>query len=124
MEHRSPRKYGKQQEESKIAGVVVPFLKERGWHVERLPMGLLQSGLPDYYISHSNFGMKFLELKTYKGNFTEAQLRKFPILHNNGTLIYIMRGVEDYDLLFGPPNWMNFIPCGTSVLKTLRQPKR
>ncbi len=90
---------------------VIRFLRTRGWHVERLVGFAWQYGLPDLLAVHPKFGLRFIEVKNPdEYTFTRAQRIKFPILDSFGMGIWIITGAtdEEYDKLFGSPNWRDY----------------
>lgn len=89
----------------------IKYLKARGWNVERVVGNLLQSGFPDIYIMHPRYGQRWIDLKNKKDyEFTSAQKWKWPIWEAHGTGIWIITGWtdEEYNKLFGPPNWRDY----------------
>ncbi len=91
---------------------VVAFLRQRGWHVERLIGVALQSGLPDLFACHPKFGIRFIELKNEDHyGFTKAQKWKFPVLMQYGLGIWILTAAneEQYDRLFKEPNLWDYL---------------
>lgn len=91
--------------EKKIQNEIVKFLKLRGWYVVRIIGNTLQSGLPDLYATHKDFGGRWIEVKLpeMKGSrFTPAQLDVMPKLNSNGSPVYIMTGASEteYQKLF------------------------
>lgn len=118
-----------------IQGEVIRFLRERGWHVERLVGGevrggAVQSGLPDIFACHKKFGIRFIEIK-YEDSFrfTSAQKWKFPLLMANGCGIWILTeaSLEQYERLFKEPNLWDYLKqeeclnqeCIDEILKEL-----
>jgi hypothetical protein len=94
-----------------IQARIVQYLHERGWHVERIVGIGWQYGLPDLYITHKQWGQRWLEVKQPDHwEFTKHQKIKFPILDRNGTGIWILTEANDeqYQKLFGLPNWKDF----------------
>jgi hypothetical protein len=94
-----------------IQSRIVQYLFERGWHVERIVGIGWQYGLPDLYITHPQFGQRWLEVKQEDHyTFTKHQRRKFPILDRYGTGIWIMTEAnkKQYDRLFHAPNWKDY----------------
>ena len=94
--------------EDAIQGRVVLFLEARGWLVERIIGVAAQSGLPDLYCYHKDFGSKWIDIKV-KGNctMTPRQCQKWPVWEAKGRDIHIMYEAteEDYRNIFGPANW-------------------
>jgi len=91
---------------------IVDYLENRGWLVERMAMGAFMSGIPDLYVHHPKHGSRWLEVKKDKVHytFTKAQKIKFPIWekYNLGIWIMVEATEEEYDKLFGPPNWRDY----------------
>jgi len=104
-----PKFRGQHGPEYLIQGKVVRALKEQGWHVERLIGNAYQNGLPDLLAMHIKYGMRLIDIKV-KGsyNYTKAQRYKWPIHHMHGGGAYIITSVDEIDLLFGPPNWLDY----------------
>lgn len=100
-----------------IQAEIIQFLKDRGWHVERLVGGevrggAVQSGLPDLFACHKKYGLRFIEIKyedSYR--FTSAQKWKFPLLMENGCGIWVLTEAsnEQYDRLFKEPNLWDYL---------------
>ncbi|RLB69016.1 MAG: hypothetical protein DRH04_05930 [Deltaproteobacteria bacterium] len=89
----------------------IAMLRQRGWHVERMIGNQLQKGIPDIYTMHKKHGERWVDLKHPKQyEFTRAQRVKWPEWERHGTGIWIITGwaEEDYDKLFGPPNWRDY----------------
>jgi hypothetical protein len=87
------------------------FLRERGWHVERIVGIGWQFGLPDLYITHPKWGQRWLEVKNPgEYTFTKAQRIKFPILDKYGTGIWLLTAAteDEYEKLFKGPNWKDY----------------
>jgi hypothetical protein len=98
--------------EYRIQREVVKFLRLYGWHVERLVGMEWQSGLPDLFICHKDYGLRFLEIKQEDHyRFTKAQKSKFPVLMDNGVGIWIMTEAteEQYQRLFKCPNLWDYL---------------
>ena len=82
---------------------IVKFLRTKGWWVERLVGMAWQSGLPDLFACHKDFGVRFIEVKFEdKFGFTKAQKCKFPFLMDNGCGIWVLTEASEdqYDRLF------------------------
>jgi hypothetical protein len=107
--------------EYKIQKAIIDFLSARGWHVERIVGGAFQMGLPDLYVAHPKWGQRWVEVKNDgRYSFTRAQKIKWPVLEMYGVGIWILKGAtqEEYDKLFAPPNWRDY------VKKTWKMPTR
>jgi hypothetical protein len=91
---------------------VVTFLRERGWHVERLIGVGWQYGLPDLFACHRSYGMRFIEIKNEDHYvFTKQQRWKFPLLMQNGCGIWILTDADEfqYNRLFREPNLWDYL---------------
>lgn len=89
----------------------INYLRTRGWLVERMIGNQLQKGIPDLYCHHLKFGGRWVDLKNPRDyEFTQAQKVKWPVWERHGVGIWIITGWqdEDYDKLFGPPNWRDY----------------
>ena len=87
------------------------YLRQRGWHVERTHGNLFQQGFPDLYVSHKEFGQRWIDVKNpVSYRYTKAQIQKWPIWDSYGIGIWIITGATeaDYDKLFQPPNWQEY----------------
>jgi hypothetical protein len=107
-----PKKFrSKTGPEAIIQRDFIAFVKERGWHVERMIGNALQKGIPDIYIMHPEFGGRWIDLKNpHDYEFTRAQRIKWPIWEEYGQPIWIITGAteEEYSKLFRPPNWREY----------------
>ena len=102
----------RERPEFKIQTEVIAYLEARGWHVERLIGNAFQSGLPDLLAFHPKWGYRFVEIKYEEQySFTKAQKRKWPVLEKYGAGIWILTDATqaEYDKLFAPPNWRNYV---------------
>jgi hypothetical protein len=91
---------------------VIRFLRQRGWHTERLVGVGIQFGLPDLFVTHKEYGIRFIEIKNEdKFGFTKAQKWKFPLLIKNGCGIWVLTDAteEQYDRLFKEPNLWDYL---------------
>jgi hypothetical protein len=95
-----------------IQASICRFLRDRGWHVERI-VGLgIQFGLPDLLVCHAQWGIRFVEVKNEdKFGFTKAQKWKFPLLMKNGCGIWVLTQAteEQYQRLFTTPNLWDYL---------------
>ncbi len=108
-----PKRHGQTGPEATIQAAIVKYLRNKGWHVERIVGSMYQSGLPDLYIVHKNFGPRWVEVKLpdMKGSrFTKAQLAKFPVLCKNGAGVWVLTGAtnDEYMKLMEPFNWWQY----------------
>jgi len=90
---------------------LIEFLTDRGWLVERMIGNAFQVGIPDLYVHHPKWGGRWIDVKQpLRYSFTKQQKTKWPHWSSYGVGIWILTAAnqEQYDLLFGPPNWRNF----------------
>lgn len=97
--------------ETKIRDDLVEYLVPRGWLVEVTHGNAYQTGFPDLLLAHPRWGQRWVDVKV-KGrySFTKAQKIKWPIWERHGIGIWILVAAtqEEYDKLFGPPNWRDY----------------
>lgn len=104
------------------------FMHARGWHTEKTHGNMYQSGWPDLLCMHNKFGRKWVECKVPGEKLRQSQIACFLKWSEFGETIYIMHDDDDYDILFGKPNWMpyarnpitNRLPLGWGKRKKLR----
>lgn len=87
---------------------LVRFLRERGWLCERMIGNALQYGIPDLFCHHPRWGSRWIDVKRPKEfSLTRRQRVKWPVWGRFGCGIWILSAADQqqYDLLFGPPNW-------------------
>lgn len=118
MDPLNPR--AKHGPEYHIQGLWSDFLEAKGWHVERLIGNAYQSGIPDLYIAHREYGTRWVDIKVYGSySFTKAQRDKWPIWEKNGIGIWILGAkskeactkshmISEYEKLFEPPNLRDY----------------
>lgn len=98
--------------ESKLASKVKLFLEDKGWSVLNTHGNKYQQGFPDKYCIHPKYGQRWVELKVKdKHVFTPSQLFWFPVFHACRVGIWIMVEASEgeYEKLFRPPNWYNYL---------------
>jgi hypothetical protein len=91
------------------------MLRMRGWAVKRTHGNLYTEGWPDDYATHRRYGARWIEVKlpTRTGDpFTPAQHDTFRLFSKNGSGVWVLTGYseKDYQLLFKPPNWWQYLP--------------
>jgi len=104
--------------EFKIQAALIKYLRARGWHVERIIGNALQMGLPDLFIAHPKWGIRWIDVKQpLKYSFTKAQKQKWPVLDAYGVGIWILTAAdeEQYKKLFGKPNWRDYAKAGWKI---------
>lgn len=106
------KSYRKSGPESKLQDEIVKFLEEREWLVLPTHGNAFQMGFPDLYCAHYTRGTRWVEVKIPDGySFTPAQRQTFPKMQAKGVGIWIMCYADDYEYqkLFQPPNWHQFL---------------
>ena len=88
------------------------FLKPKGWECFTTHGNRFQSGFPDDYLIHKEFGTRWVDYKYSKKNvFTQAQRKLWPLWDALGVGIWILTEVvsdTEFQKLFGPPNWRDY----------------
>jgi hypothetical protein len=103
---------GKKRPEAKIQAAIIRELRYRGWLVKETHGSMFQSGFPDLFCYHRNYGLRWVECKNAKAyRFTPAQMEWFPQFAAVQCGIWVLTGADEDELkkLFGPPNWMYYI---------------
>lgn len=110
----------KHGEEWHIQNLFCGFLDARDWMVERMIGNALQMGIPDLYLSHPEYGNRWVDIKVHgKYSYTKAQKLKWPVWAHFGSGVYILGAknrkectkahmIQEYEILFGVPNWEDF----------------
>ena len=109
-----PKKiYNKKRGPEKIIQIaIVKKLRLLGWFVKETHGNLYQSGFPDLYACHKEYGPRWVEVKNPKKyRFTPAQLRDFPLFTANGADIWVLVSDSDYEInkLFKSANWYQYL---------------
>lgn len=115
MEPKKTRRTGRARPEAKIQTAIIMFLRARDWFVKSTHGGPYQAGFPDLFASHTKYRQRWIEVKLpgFKGShFTPAQLEIFPQMCGHGAGVWILTAAtdEEYQKLFGPPNWHVYLP--------------
>lgn len=87
------------------------YMRERGWFIKRMTGNMFQSGVPDLYCFHKQWGERWIDVKNDgRYTFTEDQKREWPVWEDAGIGIWILVGAtqDQYDLLFKPPNFRDY----------------
>ena len=110
--------------EKMIQDEIREFLWVYGWKVERMHGNAFQKGIPDLYATHAMHGPRWIEVKPPTGySFTNSQLKNFPEFERHGDKIWILCAgtKEEYDKLFKPPNWRQYLkPRHIKLMRELR----
>lgn len=91
--------------EAIIQDAIVAMLRSRLWYVMETHGSMFQSGLPDIFCTHANYGFRWIEVKRRSGSrLTPAQKVHFPQIVANGCPIYFLYDATDseYQKLFKP----------------------
>jgi hypothetical protein len=95
-----------------IQSEIVKYLKVRDWLVLVTHGNLFQKGLPDLYVAHSLYGVRWIECKYHAAySFTPAQREVFPALSSKGVGVWILTDAteDEYLKLFAPANWHQYL---------------
>ena len=95
-----------------IQQAIIVMLKQKGWHIEVMHASALMEGIPDLFVGHPDYGMRWIEVKNLKAyHFTVAQQRNFPIWSSHGIGIWILVSASklEYMKLFKKPNWTIYL---------------
>lgn len=98
--------------EAIIQEKLIKKLKGLDWFVKPTHGNLYQSGFPDLYCFHKNYGQRWVEVKNAESyKFTPAQLEWFPRFSAVQCGIWILTNDSDAELkkLFGPANWYQYL---------------
>lgn len=98
--------------EAIIQAAIVKKLTLMGWFVMETHGNMFSMGLPDLYITHFDYGGKWVEVKNPLAySFTVAQRKFFPMLDAHGTKIWILVSDSDEEIkkIFKPPNWHHYL---------------
>lgn len=104
----------RERPEAKIQKDLTKFLRLRGWYVKTLHGGKFQSGMPDLFCCHANYGMRLVEVKLpgmVGSAFTAAQKKEFPQMIRHGAAIWILTGAteREYAKLFKKQNASEYL---------------
>lgn len=87
-------------------------MEREGWWVKKIHGSIYQIGLPDLIAIHPVYGTKWIEMKVFPNKLENSQKKLFGEMQRHGAKVYILRGVEDYHLLFEPCNCTAFMVYG------------
>jgi len=104
------KKHGPEHE---IQNDIIKFLRYRGWFVKPTHGNMYQSGFPDLFCTHYQYGHRWVEVKDpgRTGDpFTNAQREIFPLLCANGSGVWVMVAATEpeYQKLFKKYNWWQY----------------
>jgi hypothetical protein len=106
-----PRK--KHGSEHHIQEAIIIFLRYRGWFVKSTHGNMYQSGFPDLFCTHYQYGHRWIEVKDPNRSgdpFTPAQRENFPLLCANGSGVWVLTAAteSEYKKLFTKHNWWQY----------------
>ena len=108
----SGRKYGRSRPEDKVRDAIRDLLDGLGWRSHIMHGNAYQYGIPDLYVIHREYGTRWIDAKVEgRYNFTKHQKNLWPIWHFQykvGIWILTAGTMEQYDLLFQAPNWLDY----------------
>ncbi len=108
----------REQVEQKVVERLRKLMADRGWYSIKTIGNEYQSGLPDLLCWHKSYGMRMVEVKTPRGQYTPHQKREFHMISAYGGNIWVLVGdvpLNDLHLsieiekLRGPANWATFL---------------
>lgn len=112
---RPPKRGGSgRQPESVLVEELTNFLKIRDWLVKKTHGNKFQSGLPDLFLAHREYGVRWVEVKLPtrgKNPFTAAQMTVFQefAAKNVGVWVLVAATDNEYQKLWKPANWIWFL---------------
>lgn len=88
------------------------MLRTKGWFVKETHGNMYQSGFPDLFATHKDYGHRWIEVKnpeSYK--FQRSQLLDFPRFCAAGSGVWILVAATpaEYKKLFQPYNWRSYL---------------
>lgn len=104
---------GSKKPETILQEKIAAYLRNKGWYVKSTHGNEYQSGFPDLYCIHRNYGTRWVEVKIKeKYKFTPAQLDTFPMFQAHGVGVWILVDANDFEYrkLFSRPNWTTYLP--------------
>lgn len=102
----------REKPEEKIQIAIINKLKILDWFVKPTVGNMYQSGFPDLFCCHSNYGHRWVEVKN-PGHYrlTPAQIDWFPKMCAHGSGVWIVTSPDQVpDVLMTPFNWYQFLP--------------
>lgn len=101
--------------EAEVQAEIIEYLRNLGWFVKATHGNAYSAGWPDLFACHRRYGHRWIEVKLpgFKGSkYTKAQIRDFPKFCENGSGVWVLTGAseEEYNKLFEPPNWYQYLP--------------
>lgn len=86
-------------------------MKRLGWlNPQKSHGNKYQVGWPDLFTCHPEYGPRWIEMKSERGKLRKSQVIKCSLWSKFGVGVWVLRGPKDYQVLFSPPNWREFVP--------------
>ncbi len=107
--------------ESILQDKIENMLTLKGWFVKSTHGSVYQHGFPDCYATHSRYGARWVEVKILESySFTNSQIENFPKFVANGSGIWILVAdtEEEYQKLFQPCNWWQYLGVMANYRRT------
>ncbi len=96
--------------EAVIQNRLIDLLTLEDWFCIETYGSIFQSGLPDIFAVHKEYGCKWIECKNPKKySFTPAQIKTFPMFTAYGVGIWIITDPDKRDIIFNSPNWQEYL---------------
>lgn len=90
---------------------VIKYLRLRNWQVKETEGTLLSYGWPDLYTAHLQYGPRWIEMKVPGGKLRETQIEFITDFALVGVGVWVLTDdtIKEYQKLFKPPNWQEFL---------------
>lgn len=107
-----PKRHPGNGPERKIQDDIKRLLRMHEWHVMETHGNIYQTGFPDLYATHAQYGPRWIEVKNLANYvFTPAQKVQFPKMCANGSGVWVLVAAttSEYNKLFKPFNWWHYL---------------
>ena len=88
---------------------LVRYMRARGWWCKKIHGGKFQSGLPDLYCCHPQYGQRWIEMKAPGGKLRSSQVQNFGEMKRHGVDVFVLESEKHYGRLFKNANWMEYM---------------
>jgi hypothetical protein len=97
--------------ETRIQNDIIKYLVERVWAVKPTYGTIYSFGWPDLYTAHTDYGARWIEVKTPTGRLRETQVEFITDFALVGIGVWVLCAATpvEYRKLFHPPNWQEYI---------------
>ena len=87
------------------------LMLSKGWMVRKTHGSKFSSDWPDLFCAHPEYGIRWIETKSFRENhkLSSGQVQEFIKWAKYGVGVWVLRGPQDYPLLFEPSNWRFFM---------------